>query len=557
MANYIKIRDLGDYSRDDDGNITGIYSGDYAALSSRPPSEGGLEPIENTRKAPIADIIKTVNLAEKEERAKDNDIDPIELADPDVPLPPSFGKIILGKNEEDECVIKEDPTLTARTFESIVKLGGGLNYGFEREAGGGQDGCDALIPSITLTPANDVASTTFIVFIGKHPELDINGAPGWLSDAAGNVLTGDSTEIGSKQNANFILWQKTSAAGVLPTTYDSVQYSDNSWKTEQANGTVFCDDTNEERVMVSASGVFDYMAANDGALGTLPTEKPRITRITDQFGTPFHGQTSFRAVLNPFMSLYSAFDWCNNNFDLEKVNIKAYLRDPNLVDKNADFFAIRNARNNSSALLQVHRTYTFGSIEFYSPIVGAPRKLTQDLGIVASDGTVVSHRNGSQIQFWYGSKNNESRFTNVHLAVKNISQMTNPKNFQFTRLDEGAWALNGLIIDLSDPSNANCTIGAILRPYVNATLNLNNYHSLLSRQLGLTAAQRQTRYTTPGSTRVYPDPNPFIQGEIVQRADNKTIWNCLANTSTEPAIGPNWSPAPISYRQNMKGRTGG
>ena len=101
-------------------------------------------------------------------------------------------------------------------------------------------------------------------------------------------------------------------------------------------------------------------------------------------------------------TLYLLF---RNNFDLEKVNIKAYLRDPNLVDKNADFYTIYNALNNSAALQQVHRKYNFGSIEFYSPIVGAPRKLTQDLGVIASDGTVVSHYGGSQIQFWYKSKN--------------------------------------------------------------------------------------------------------------------------------------------------------
>lgn len=179
MANYIKIRDLSSYSTNAGGVVTGIYTGDYMALASRLPANGGLESVQNTRKAAVADVIRLYNeaqtIADAVAAAPDGtspeDI-ANDLANPSAELPATTLTTAYDA-EAGACRVTNDPSLTARTFGSIVKLGGGLTYAAKPIDGSADiEGCQDYEYTLGLTPSTDVESSTFILFIGRNEYLD-------------------------------------------------------------------------------------------------------------------------------------------------------------------------------------------------------------------------------------------------------------------------------------------------------------------------------------------------------------------------------------------------
>lgn len=469
MANYIKIRDLDSYSTNAAGAVTGIYTGDYMALASRLPSNGGLESVQNTRRATIADTIRLYNeaqtIADAIAAAPDGtSADQIqdELADVTVQLDAPLLTTAwdpLANDGAGECRVTNDPSLTARTFSSVIELGQGLSYTATLVPGSTDaQGCSDYTYSLGLTPVSDVTSTTFILFIGRNEYLDnaANYGAGVLANwqATDNVLTNvvESTSPTVQGTGNYLLYGSgnLNGPGWMRTSFQGATWSGNPLSHNGAENVPVSDAELSPRALIDTtqvleSGVMDISAGVN--------EVTTLNKVLQQaYG--YGGYANAKCVANPFISLDSACTYATNNFDLASSTIVFWIRGDG-PQGNMSSVADRAAIAGSP----VGRTaFTMKNIHFVSPVAGKPRKINYDFGPKTSTNVTLPFNpiaNRTLVWQWY-SYANYVALTNVHFKMFGLGQSQQIAHvglnlFRYAGTSNTKW--DNSIIDWSDSSN--------------------------------------------------------------------------------------------------------
>jgi hypothetical protein len=455
MANYIKIRDLDSYSTNAAGAVTGIYTGDYMALASRLPSNGGLESVQNTRRATIADTIRLYNEAQTIADAvaasvaagNNQSADQIaqDLANISVQLPSpmlttAWDPTLNGG--DGACGVSNDPSLTARTFGSVIALGQGLSYtATPVEGSADAEGCSDYTYSLGLTPVTDVTATTFILFVGRNETLDdANNYPMGGYAAGDNALT-DATP-GEPGTGNYLL--RGSGRGASEITYQQP-----TWRDATVLPTI---DSHALRALIDTTQVLE-----SGVTGDLGTLKSALSQV--------HGYSSFQSakcVANPFVSINEAVGYATNNFDLASSTIIYWIRGEDNCVSYADRSAIYNTPGGMNHFNH-RRNY------IVSPVAGKPRKINYDLGLeIKSDNQGTPNLNWSPVPpanliCTFGAGNNNSAITNVWFKYVGVgaSQAIRTANNYLFRYAGGHTNWDNSIIDWSDTSNEHGWDGAV------------------------------------------------------------------------------------------------
>ena len=420
MANYIKIRDLDSYSTNAAGSVTGIYTGDYMALASRLPSNGGLESVQNTRRATIADTIRLYNEAQTiadsiaaaaaagSEQSPDEIQD--DLADVTVQLDSPMLTTTwdpLANDGAGGCRVTNDPSLTARTFGSVIELGQGLSYTATLVPGSTVDGCSNYTYSLGLTPTTDVTATTFILFIGRNEYLDdaSNYGAGVLTNwqATDNVLTNvvESTEPTVQATGNYLLYGSGNLRGPgwMRTSFQGATWSGNPLSHNGVENVPVSDAESTKRALIDTtqvleSGVMDISAGVN--------EVTTLNKVLQQM----YGYASFanaKCVANPFISLDSANSYAQSNFDKATSTIIFWIRGDG-PQGNMSSIADRSAIHNSPA----GRTpFLCRNHYMSSPVAGKPRKINYDFSRKTSTNVTLPYNpiaNRTLVWQWYGGK---------------------------------------------------------------------------------------------------------------------------------------------------------
>ena len=432
MANYIKIRDLSSYSTNAGGTVTGIYTGDYMALASRLPSNGGLESVQNTRRATIADTIRLYNEAQTiadAVAAAPPGTTPDQAADELAgggQLATSPVEVFWDTDANDGaggCRITNDPSLTARTFGSLIELGQGLSYSYVEGPNvpgtPGGESCTEKTYTLGLTPTTDVTATTFILFIGRNEYLDdaSNYGAGVLTNwqASDNVLT-DVSESSSPEvqaTGNYLLYGSGNLRGPgwMRTSFQGATWSGNPLSHNGVENVPVHDAELSTRALIDTtqvleSGVMDISAGVN--------EVTTLNKVLEQiYG--YGGYASAKCVANPFISLDSANAYAQTNFDKATSTIIFWIRGDGPqgnMASTADRAAIHGT--------PVGRTpFLCRNHYMVSPVAGKPRKINYDFSRRTSTNVTLPFNpiaNRTLVWQWYGD-NRYTSMTNVHFKM--------------------------------------------------------------------------------------------------------------------------------------------
>jgi hypothetical protein len=201
MATYIKIRELTPYAE-----ATGVFSGDMLALSLDTTTANSPHSVQGTQRATVEQVIRSYNLQQASATAAEAGITPGELADPTTTLAP---QVIVTEWDADtqECITTNDPPLTARTFASAVKLGGGLEY-TPNVISTDVNGCKTY--DYTLGFASSTSSTTFnLVVSGGATDAEHSiTSNGWISGRFSTLKSATdwmNVNISTATEINFLI----------------------------------------------------------------------------------------------------------------------------------------------------------------------------------------------------------------------------------------------------------------------------------------------------------------------------------------------------------------
>ena len=203
MATYIKIRELTPYAE-----ATGVFSGDMLALSLDTTSASSPHSVQGTQRATVEQVLNSYNLQQASEAAAEAGLSQSDLANPDTALPTSMTNVVTALDpDSQDCILISDPPLTARTFSSVIKLGGGLEYS-SSIVSTDANGCNTY--DFTLGFASSADSTMFnIVVSGGSMDTEHKiTSNGWVSGRFGTLKSAKdwvTSNITSATEVNFLM----------------------------------------------------------------------------------------------------------------------------------------------------------------------------------------------------------------------------------------------------------------------------------------------------------------------------------------------------------------
>lgn len=571
MANYIKIRDLSSYSTNAGGVVTGIYTGDYMALASRLPANGGLESVQNTRKAAVADVIRLYNEAQTiaDAVAASDGSTPEQiandLANPNAELPATTLTTAYD-TEAGECRVVNDPSLTARTFGSIVKLGGGLTYEAKEIDGSADVGdCKDYQYTLGLTPSTDVESSTFILFIGRNEYLD---------DASNYGVAGPLLNWTAGQNALTDTNSVTNSPDVATNTgnyllYGSGNQNGATWGRASVQGPVWsglgysvADAVNVPRSLINTNQVLE-----SGVMDSSPGDN-EVTTLEEVL-KQIYGYANYskaKCVANPFVSLNAACDYATRNFDLPSSTIIYWIRGDGPQGN------MRSFADELACIGSPMGTHPFNhkQTSMISPVAGKPRKINYYFGPVTStDDDLNQNPIADRTLVWSWAQDSyQVTLTNVHFKLLGLgaSQDLIYRSlylFRYAGTSNTRW--DNSIIDWSDQSNARSVPTAIVanqlhQPYNSAAVNFDASFALFSSgmrhsipEVGFNRYEDYSRFR-PAVEYI---TNKNVNLNVFMNQDNASLVRQFTFNPHIYAIGPNKALSSLHAWQRFRDGTAG